>query len=176
MATKAYRLAHVEEIKVQAEAWRRTHPKYAKVYHLAHSEEIKTRRKAYRAAHPGISRMTAAAWYLSHKEYVKERHRIYRFLHPEHPEIACARRQRRRALKRSLPDTLIASEWHAVCAAYCFRCAYCGKKQKLTMDHIVPLSKGGGTTAFNIVPACLSCNSSKQAGPPPKPINLAMGI
>lgn len=31
------------------------------------------------------------------------------------------------------------------------------------MDHIVPISKGGKTTTDNIIPACSSCNSSKQA-------------
>lgn len=33
----------------------------------------------------------------------------------------------------------------------------------LTMDHVVPISKGGKTTIDNVIPACSSCNSSKQA-------------
>jgi hypothetical protein len=43
-------------------------------------------------------------------------------------------------------------------------CAYCGKwHEKLTLDHIVPKSKGGPHySRFNIVPACFSCNSSKS--------------
>ena len=30
------------------------------------------------------------------------------------------------------------------------------------MDHVVPVSKGGSTSADNIIPACQSCNSSKN--------------
>ena len=40
-------------------------------------------------------------------------------------------------------------------------CAYCGKKAT-TWDHIYPVARGGTTTAGNIVPACVSCNSSKR--------------
>jgi 5-methylcytosine-specific restriction endonuclease McrA len=33
---------------------------------------------------------------------------------------------------------------------------------KLTQEHVIPVSRGGGTTAENIVPACGKCNSSKK--------------
>ena len=44
-------------------------------------------------------------------------------------------------------------------------CYYCGKPfrpSELTMDHVVPLSRGGKTTKGNVVPACKSCNTQKQ--------------
>ncbi len=43
-------------------------------------------------------------------------------------------------------------------------CAYCGKwSEKLTLDHVVPKSKGGPHFAkFNLVPACLACNAKKS--------------
>ena len=31
------------------------------------------------------------------------------------------------------------------------------------IDHMIPLSKGGGHTIYNIVPACRSCNRKKNA-------------
>jgi 5-methylcytosine-specific restriction protein A len=44
-------------------------------------------------------------------------------------------------------------------------CYYCGrtfKPHQLTMDHIIPLSRGGTSERFNIVPACKECNNTKK--------------
>ncbi len=44
-------------------------------------------------------------------------------------------------------------------------CHYCAKKfekKDLTMDHIVPLSRGGKSTKGNLVVACEPCNSDKK--------------
>jgi 5-methylcytosine-specific restriction endonuclease McrA len=60
-------------------------------------------------------------------------------------------------------DRVSAKEWAAIKAAYGHRCAYCHEQfKRLTMDHIVPLSKGGRHIASNIAPACQPCNSSKH--------------
>lgn len=40
-------------------------------------------------------------------------------------------------------------------------CQYCGAKSKLTIDHVIPRSKGGGDTWENLVVACSSCNTKK---------------
>jgi len=45
------------------------------------------------------------------------------------------------------------------------RCHYCGVQvppKELTLDHIVPVSRGGRSTKGNCVPCCKNCNSSKQ--------------
>jgi 5-methylcytosine-specific restriction endonuclease McrA len=44
-------------------------------------------------------------------------------------------------------------------------CYFCGGKfppKELTMDHIVPLIRGGKSTKGNIVPCCKECNSKKK--------------
>ena len=43
-----------------------------------------------------------------------------------------------------------------------FKCAYCGStKFRLTIDHIIPKSKGGKSTFENCVAACKPCNTRK---------------
>lgn len=45
------------------------------------------------------------------------------------------------------------------------KCHYCGKSvapKELTLDHIVPLARGGRSTKGNCVPACKECNNQKQ--------------
>ncbi len=44
-------------------------------------------------------------------------------------------------------------------------CHYCGRKflpAELTMDHLIPLVRGGKSEKFNLVPCCKECNSRKQ--------------
>jgi 5-methylcytosine-specific restriction protein A len=44
-------------------------------------------------------------------------------------------------------------------------CYYCGRSvppKELTMDHIVPLARGGKSTRGNVVPVCKECNNKKK--------------
>jgi len=44
-------------------------------------------------------------------------------------------------------------------------CYYCNRKvdrNELTMDHVVPISRGGKSKKGNIVPACKDCNNKKK--------------
>ena len=48
-------------------------------------------------------------------------------------------------------------------------CYFCGKKflpKELTMDHLVPLSRGGTSRKSNLVPACKECNTRKKVSLP----------
>ena len=42
-----------------------------------------------------------------------------------------------------------------------FTCQYCGSEKDLTLDHLVPRSKGGKSIWTNLVTACKRCNSKK---------------
>ncbi len=53
--------------------------------------------------------------------------------------------------------------WKRRCAKG--RCHYCNKQispAELTMDHIVPIARGGKSTRGNVVPACKMCNTKKK--------------
>ncbi len=44
-------------------------------------------------------------------------------------------------------------------------CYYCGRKfppNELTMDHVVPIIRGGRSEKNNLVPACKECNARKK--------------
>lgn len=67
----------------------------------------------------------------------------------------------RKQLRRSA-GSLSAEEWNNILKHFEYACAYCGKTHEITMEHIIPISKGGLTSVLNIVPACSTCNSSKN--------------
>ena len=43
--------------------------------------------------------------------------------------------------------------------SYC--CQYCGSEDATTVDHVLPISKGGTDDPDNLVAACTRCNYSK---------------
>ena len=56
---------------------------------------------------------------------------------------------------------LTAAQWQSILELFDFKCAYCGSKDKLSMEHLLPVSKGGALTKANIIVACQHCNSSR---------------
>jgi 5-methylcytosine-specific restriction endonuclease McrA len=62
----------------------------------------------------------------------------------------------------------------AVFARDSWTCQYCGSRSNLTVDHVIPRSKGGSSTWDNIVASCAPCNRRKgdrlprQAGMHPR--------
>ncbi|NLL84240.1 MAG: HNH endonuclease [Lentisphaerae bacterium] len=61
--------------------------------------------------------------------------------------------------------------WRQECARGV--CHYCGKSfqpDQLTMDHVVPVARGGKSVKGNVVPACQGCNKSKSVLTPAEQI------
>ncbi|HET9109939.1 MAG TPA: HNH endonuclease, partial [Ktedonobacterales bacterium] len=66
-----------------------------------------------------------------------------------------------RARKAGLAATLTTLEWLQTLIDFGGRCAYCSGPFD-DLEHFLPISRGGGTTAQNCVPACRYCNGSKD--------------
>lgn len=66
------------------------------------------------------------------------------------------------AYKRGSEATLEAEDYVLWSLAWRGRCAYCGGLRPGLMEHMVPLSRGGGNTLANVVPACVGCNNRKK--------------
>jgi len=69
---------------------------------------------------------------------------------------------RRNARKKGLVCDLTTVQWRLILEMYGNRCAYCGSEENIQQEHVIPVSRGGGTTMDNIVPACKKCNMSKK--------------
>jgi hypothetical protein len=69
--------------------------------------------------------------------------------------------QNSRAKGLGLSGAFTVGNWREVKRRQRLRCGFCGRKKFLTIDHIVPLSRGGTNSYCNIQALCQSCNSSK---------------
>ncbi len=67
----------------------------------------------------------------------------------------------RRGKKRANGGSFSRKDWLRLLHRFNGLCAYCSNKAT-TADHVVPLNKGGSNFIGNILPACISCNGSKQ--------------
>ena len=68
------------------------------------------------------------------------------------------KRQRARARE------LRASQWwkRRISTGVCYYCRRQVGHKALTMDHLVPLGRGGVSSRGNVVPACKDCNNRKK--------------
>lgn len=78
--------------------------------------------------------------------------------YPE-PDEQMLRRERAKARE------LRKSQWwrNRVARGECYYCGNIFSPAELTLDHVVPLSRGGRSSRGNCVPACKECNSRKQS-------------
>ena len=65
-----------------------------------------------------------------------------------------------RARKLDLEADLTLDQWETILRSWSYSCAHCGSHYQ-ELDHVIPLSEGGTTTAGNCVPSCTGCNRRK---------------
>jgi len=154
--------AEKEKRRVYERAWyRRNRAKklaQARAWQRANRKRAWVRKQAWRKAHP--EKVKAYA----HKAYSKNRashQALVRAWRKAHPECVTAIDRRRRAREVGAIGSFTAAEWKALCRKYKHRCLCCGKRRKLTADHVLPLVKGGSNFISNIQPLCGPCNSRK---------------
>lgn len=149
-----YRNTHKSEARLRSAAWQRTHKAELSVYGHAwyerHKEEVKAR-----------TRLSCKA--PEHKEQRRNYARTYRRSDKGKAASALGRSIRRALKFGNTPRTrrLTREQWDKILALAKGRCHWCGKTRKPTMDHVIPLSKGGLHAAENIVVSCLACNRRK---------------
>lgn len=154
-----YRKKNAELIKEKKKIYRQNHLESSKKYWEENKERFKEKYRLY---------------YLENGEKIKERTRIYRKNNHDkrneaerawrlrNPGEANIRAHRRSAKIRELPRNYSIEEWKILTRHFDNKCAYCGEEKPLQQDHFVPVVKGGEYTINNIIPACKSCNCSKN--------------
>lgn len=156
---------------------------YAKAYYQAHAEEIKVRVKAYAKKNPHVTKAATKKYSKVHREKInaacakyrrenpeKRRASLLKYSHANPDKLAIQSRKR-----RALENNVCRGEYEN---CYIFErdnwtCQICGRKinKRLkwpnplskSIDHIVPLSKGGDDSPMNVQATHLRCNLGKNA-------------
>jgi len=151
-----YYAEHTEEISAYKAVWREEKREDRKAkdreYYAAHKDERKSQMRAYAA---------------ENRERIRSYAARYRKEHPE-VEIEHGAERRMRISGSSSPQEREAARKfiHKVKTAQRAICYLCGKRLsrgERTIDHIIPLAKGGRHVTNNLACACRSCNSKKKA-------------
>jgi 5-methylcytosine-specific restriction endonuclease McrA len=138
------------------------HSDHNKAYRLANLEESRAQQKRSREKDP----VKTAEYFRKWKEANPERlSHIRRRWRDKHRELYYYTQSVRNSYKQGRKPKLgqvSFNEWIELCAHYDNRCLKCGERKPLTLDHVIPLSKGGTNTIDNCQPLCKSCNSGKK--------------
>ena len=101
------------------------------------------------------------AYVAEHKKRNPEKSKQYnaKSKRKNHVKIAADSRRRRAKLKQNGIYKISKKELAKLLAQPCF---YCGTKERITIDHVIAIARGGTDSIGNLVPACKSCNSQKR--------------
>lgn len=163
-----------------------------KAYSATHKERRREYNAAYYAEHREQEITASCAWAQGHKEHRRKYLMNYRATNKEelavkakqrwqdHPEkmqeywhtekgrlVRKASNAKRRHQRRGL-GPIDMKGFYAKCADLQWHCQLCGKeltRETVTIDHIIPVSKGGTNVLENLQPLCFHCNSVKRDKP-----------
>lgn len=98
-----------------------------------------------------------------HRKKQAEWNRLWVKRNPERARFIRARQQRLRVARiKTAAGTFTFDDWERIKKDANYRCVIClSGTEKLTVDHIVPLSLGGTNYPSNIQPLCHRCNARK---------------
>ena len=166
-------LRHREERQAARRAWKSEHRDHINAWHRVYVKEYRRgdrRRGCFypEEAEPGpapLKLCSACGDAFPLSEFPRRGHECRSCWNRRQPKYRnptkrAVYRQNRRARERG---RITSADWLAVLERHGHPCAYCGTDGPLTMDHVIPLAKGGAHDPSNIVPACRRCNSRKDS-------------
>lgn len=161
---KRYRQRHQEERNTHSREWRRNHPEYFETYNREHKDEQELYFRKYREDHKEEIRLRSANHYQKNRERILAQHSHWAKTHRQNK---AALHHKRKATILGLPpelNTLTALDIAETLATG--KCFYCAAIGKMTLDHFIPLSRGGSNTRGNVVASCPTCQSRKHTKTP----------
>jgi 5-methylcytosine-specific restriction endonuclease McrA len=134
----------------------------SKKYLQENFEKMKEAKRQYQLSHRSVGQNSLRLWRSKPENKIKESERRKKWAQ-EHPEEIRVKNHNRRVRMRSQGERVTAAEWKALKEKYGNKCIVPGcDRTDVTMDHVIPISKGGRNTIDNIQPLCGHHNFTKH--------------
>ena len=181
--SKKYRMEHREECIKYHRKYKKENKEYFAEYNKKYIEEnreaILEKQKKYREENKDTIARKKKIYYEEHKEEIAKQMKKYREEHKEElaeymkeyhnsPQGQVVRfnsHNKRRKRKEQQGNGITGDQWLEMMNFFDWKCAYSDKsisiKENRSIDHIVPLAKGGEHDIWNLVPMDRRLNSSK---------------
>ena len=174
---RAWRKKNPDQVRAMYRRWSALHGKQWRKRNVA--KRRRQQRKYYRKERRLMidqQRARRRRHYWKNRDRINERRRA---LWAENPELFRARERRRyrkhrvsrvltqrntQARRAGAKGEITPKQWLQLLGQHAFRCFYCSTAltaKNRTLDHKIPLSRGGTNTINNVVPACRPCNNRK---------------
>jgi 5-methylcytosine-specific restriction endonuclease McrA len=155
---------------------------YKRRWAAKNRDKVRAAAARYRERHPDRCKKWKAAWNSKNKQKVNAYNRAWQKRNPDkfraanrlwryrYPELAREHERLRRMRKRARRmhaegDASLRQLKALIFASIGKNCGYCGtilKRDSISLDHVVPLAKGGKNDMANINPVCRPCNLLKN--------------
>lgn len=146
-----YRAENPDQCKASTKQWRANN-----------REHFEAKREEWHAANPECRKQSGASYRATRRHEARARTIEWR---KQNPERANEQSRIKRARKANAEGSHTLKEWRALVRRYEGYCLCCKKHfgfDRLTLDHVVPLAKGGSDYIANAQPLCQSCNAAKS--------------
>lgn len=183
-----YRDANAEKVREATRRWREQNAdkvrEYSRQYYRRNADQRREYRREWRRRNPEAARRQKRKWRESNLEVAleKERERLRRWRSLNRERDRAAQRRREAAFRLANPERareksrqskqrwrarrydgsgyrVTAKDIRRLASACCVACGLPAD----SLDHVIPLSRGGSHGVGNLAPMCRTCNSSKGA-------------
>ena len=129
-----------------SKAWREANTEKARASTQAWANKNKSRRRAKNRERYALNRDKLIAQTAQYRK--------------DHPEMVVMYNYRRKEhSNKNEKFVILSKEINKLLSSLCVKC---GTRERITLDHIIPVARGGRHSIGNLQPLCKSCNSSKS--------------